>query len=308
MGNNSHFSRLIELSLNELTVIKVTKDINKEISDYKDYADILRFYLSGNIEKLRKKVDQLEKECPQTLMAQLGRLRLQTRLNEVDDELIKNLEEKIESSDHLNDYKGEVYFVIGQAFAVKKEYKLAKDTFYKAYESLKELGSSKKANKALLNSIVSENLLDKNKNFNLEYNYIVNRSLALGDTDMAGIATANMAKEYYEIGSFIVAIKYFTQALEYMKNDRGTSHYYLTMAHRALAYLKSGEIDKGLTDYEMAKIAPFKVVKEFLNDIQTYLIENRSDHKISDYILNASGVQKISAKNLDNNILNSSNY
>lgn len=308
MGNNSHFSRLIELSLNELTVIKVTKDINKEISDYKDYADILRFYLSGNIEKLRKKVDQLEKECPQTLMAQLGRLRLQTRLNEVDDELIKNLEEKIESSDHLNDYKGEVYFVIGQAFAVKKEYKLAKDTFYKAYESLKELGSSKKANKALLNSIVSENLLDKNKNFNLEYNYIVNRSLALGDTDMAGIATANMAKEYYEIGSFIVAIKYFTQALEYMKNDRGTSHYYLTMAHRALAYLKSGEIEKGLTDYEMAKIAPFKVVKEFLNDIQTYLIENRSDHKISDYILNASGVQKISAKNLDNSILNSSNY
>lgn len=308
MDKRVYFSRLIELSLNELTVIKVTKEIDLQISDFKDYVEVLMAYLSGEREKLKKKVNELEETCPGTLVTLLSKLRMQVRCGDIELSLADELLERIKHNPRHDIYTGEVFFVAAQAYAACERYNESKDLFFQAYENLKRLGSQKKANKALLNSIVSENFIVPDKKFNLEYNYIVNRSLAVGDNDMAGIATVNIGKEYDDIGSHQVAIKYYTEALDLMKNDKGTSHYYLTMAYRSKAYFQTKQYKLSSMDYEMAKLAPFKLVKKVLEEIDQ-LVQSNREFSIQDFIDGKfEGEKLVDVKKLDNNFVKHSNY
>jgi len=234
------------------------------------YLKVLIAYFSGDLQTLQEHAQTAE---ALSLKAPLFRpvylltnLRLQIRKNQVDPALIDQVESEIDQFESF--WKGEIHFVLSSAEAVLERHDRSRDQSLRAFHALKQLGSRKKAVRALMNAVSSESCRRPDKLYFADLHFLHSEAQKIGDTTSQGITQLNISREYQKLGLFRAALRSADRAVSTLSHITGGIDYPLALAHRAHIFCQLGAWNEARLDTELACSAPFPEVKAAIRIIQ----------------------------------------
>lgn len=174
-----------------------------------------------------------------------------------------------------NEWKGEKAFIIGLAHLDLKNNVFAAQSFKLAYSELWKIGAKKKAVKALMNMVVSEDRENNKQKCIPSYEYVKNKAFEVGDNIVAGLCAHNMAKEYHKLGALDLSLKYSNEALDLLSQDSGSFHFYDALLQRCHILIELSRFNEALVDFQKAKASPHIRIQEALKSIEVILGENK---------------------------------
>lgn len=265
------FTDIIQAPLKELYLLKASGSI-KDL-ELKLYVEVLHAYLLSDASEL----DVLSKNTKGDLR-DITELRKQIVTKTVSSAFLEELEVGLENRGR---WKGEYAFVMGIAYWALQQNQEALKAFQKSYTALWEIGAKKKAVKALMNVVVSEDRIDNKKKCISSYEFVKEKALEVGDRVVAGLCYHNMAKEYLKLGGAELSLKYSHLAVDHLGDDKGVNHYYEAILHRCHTLIELGRYHEALIDFQTAKASPTASIQEALRAIEVLLgdkKELRLDH------------------------------
>lgn len=233
-----------------------------------NYVEILVLYLKGDNVGLRHCLAQ----APNELLRLLGRIRLQIMNFAIHPPDLRLLEAWGDRHGFENNlWEGETMFLLGLAWCEAGEYERSKKFYMNAHRLFWREGVKKKALKALLNSVVAESRLNKEKKLIVDYFFVAQKAMETGDSIVAGICHLNIAQEYRKMGALESALRSINKAIDFMQADRGINHFYFSILERCHIYIELDRFSEARLDYQIAQEAPFPEIQEGLKVIDTLL-------------------------------------
>jgi len=232
------------------------------------YVEILIAYLKGDNAGLRHCLARTSDE----LLQLLGRIRLQIlecAIHPSDLHLLETWRDRHGFENCL--WEGEAMFLLGLAWCEAGEYELSKKFYMNAHRLLWREGVKKKAVKALLNNVVAESRLNKEKKLIVDYLFVAQKAVEVEDSIVAGICHLNIAQEYRKMGAPESALKSVNKSIEFMQADRGINHFYFSLLERCHIYIDLDRLSEARLDYQIAQESPFPEIKEGLKVIDALL-------------------------------------
>ncbi len=265
--------QILESSVLELE--KVLMSLKPESPIY-FYSRVLFLYLNGRNSELCELIEnyahQKNKSELWALLLLLAEMRKHIRQHT--QLLPENLEllQKIESTSHDIAWKGETNFVLAIYSEVHKQDGKALDFYKSAQKHFHSTGLLKKSAKAFHNAVACESRLHPDRKLIPEYFQASQLAIEAQDWGTAGTALNNISREYQLMKAPEAALKYATQALEYLKRDSyGTYHFYNTLCHRCHLNLTLGYHSAALLDYQEACAARFPEIQALLPKLHEWL-------------------------------------
>lgn len=223
MSEQEYFQEIIESNPMELR----TNLFEGCSPDLVNYAHALRAYRMGEISDLKR----ISNEIKCTTILAIVKLRIKIR-------------ERLIASEDLIDYSqilpviesqwiGEYHFVLAMAYEIIGDQQQAKVSFLKSYQEFENIGFRKKAIKALLNATAANSRVFPDGKYIADYQFILQKSLEVGELGVAGIALTNISREYQMLGALNLALDYCDRALLLLGTEANTLQYDLILAHRA---------------------------------------------------------------------------
>jgi len=240
------------------------------------YTRVLFLYLNGRNSELSEMIESHASQKSQSelwalllLLAETRQhIRLHTQLSQAAHELFQN----IESTSYDIAWKGEANFVLAIYSEVHKEDERALSFYKAAQKHFFSAGLLKKSAKAFHNAVACESRINPERKLIPEYFQASQLAIEAQDWGTAGTALNNISREYQLMKAPEAALKYASQALEYLKKDSyGTYHFYNTLCHRCHLNLTLGYHSAALLDYQEACVARFPEIQALLPKLQNWL-------------------------------------
>lgn len=230
-------------SILEATVPELQVLINNiSISSLQIYAKILLRYSQKEmdelyclIEELTKTIDSFTSQEEFELIKRLSELRLAIRVNRIKWSQIHALDYlRFSTSAPLwRLWEGEVCIVIAFALGEINQLNKSADYYKKAISAFERQGAFKKKIRAVHNYATTISHIDKSKYMLKDYLFVYKQAYKLQALDYAGLALANLAHEYQNLGLMRLADRYSKKAVHLAKHNPTTLQYYLVILHRA---------------------------------------------------------------------------
>lgn len=260
MRSNSRFVEILESSLEELVELSYSGEITDPLERL--YSEALMYYLKGE-EALLKEYSEGSLGALKPLVEFRYKLLTNTYRKEDVDRLFNHLSQVLPFSiEGL--WRGELLFVVANAYLESGCFEKAKENFKSAFRVLKMHGAERKAVRALFNAVVAESRIHPSKSLICDYEIVIKQASRVGDRATQGMCELNISREYDLLGSSRTAMEHIQKSIAYLSDDKQTRHYFLALTHRSHLYLQLGQFERAYLDYEAASISPHEQVQESL--------------------------------------------
>jgi hypothetical protein len=194
------------------------------------------------------------------LLKKIAVLRFEIRARRVEMPAVREAVELMLGLENHNPWKAEFSFVIAMAYEIRGEDESA-STYYRSASKFFDLCKiPKKSVKALQNYLAAESRVHPEKKLFVDYHYVYRKAKKCQEYAAAGVALANISREYQNAGAFSLALKYANRAAAILKKDFGSIHYFLTIAHRAHLLFEMGRVVEAKNDFEELSLGQFQEV------------------------------------------------
>lgn len=247
-------AKILDADLEELTELHLRRADRATALGF--YVSALRHFLEGNIAYLNKTLERLgETNFPEKdLLARLVRARVAVHYEKVGDDTITALEAALPSA---GAWRAEVIFVIALCHEARNELKLMSRRYQEAAAALEEAGARKKAVRALLNHVVAESNIHKDRKFLRDYEFVYRQAKKAKVFSAAAVALMNISYEYRELGALTLSLSHVNRALALLERQKHGRSYYLALAHRAHVLHNLGRVAEARIDFEQLSAAEF---------------------------------------------------
>ncbi len=253
---------ILNADLEQLIVIRLSSPLSRSETFY---VDCLISFFRGDITTLKN----LAGSFPQPelfmenndLMEAIVLTRLAIRKQGINKTDLDSFSKEFENAKPTL-FLAELFFVLGIAYTNIGQHILAQSSYLRASKLFSQFSLDKKSLKCLLNYLVMESHIHPEKKLLVDYRFLLDRAIRCPAPCVAGVACMNMSREYQLVGAYNVALKYANQALDHLKIDFGSNHYYLALAQRAHVLTDLGRNREAELEYESLLTAPFSDIKE----------------------------------------------
>jgi tetratricopeptide (TPR) repeat protein len=268
-------TEIIEASLTDLQIDARDFSLNYAT---RYYAEVILHFMNSNIEALKLKLDELQKDAkvqkelqPDTADLQIiTELRYRLRIKNLDASYLAKLLQKPLSEA----FEAEKYFLLGRSYEELKNDKENINCSLQAATLYKKVGCHKKSVRAFYNAIVAESRLVPHKSYISEYQSVIQQSEKINDLVFTGMTQVMLSREYQIIGSIDEAFRLAEKGLFNLSRENGSFHYYHALLQQADVLIQMGRIDKAKINLGEVKLAHFPEIKA-----ARYLLECLIDRK-----------------------------
>lgn len=221
----------------------------------KIYAEAAHAYLAGDLERLE--AIAAERASGDERVDALIELRASMRARRTNKAQLARLG----ALAWTGAFAAERDFLLGLAWERLGDDLAAAGRFSLAASGFEAVGCPRKALRAFYNVVAAESRARPYRNFVLDWQLIVNRSLALGDAAFAGMATVSLSREYQIVGLPERALGMAEEALRRMARERGTAHWFHALLQKAHVLLELGRSQEARAALVEAELAPFPEIQ-----------------------------------------------
>lgn len=240
------------------------------------YSRLLVLYLQGDVDSLKRHRDWIARIAPEgelsardrEILLSLANLRINVRERSIDPGAV---EEALSIAQQEPVWRGEIFFVLGNAYDILGNQELSRLYSREAWKELEAAGAQRKALRALQNAIAADHRLNPERNFLAEYHDIVARAKKLKQFGIAGIALNNLAREYHAMGGPLSALKFSNRAITYLKAEIGSLHYNLALANRAHILADLGREHEARVDLDEMRACKFPEIQAAITVLELIL-------------------------------------
>ncbi|MGZ3774297.1 MAG: hypothetical protein ACXVCY_09635 [Pseudobdellovibrionaceae bacterium] len=231
------FVEIIEASLPQLENLRIE---DRKFSILEKYRRLLQLYYQKDVVEMENliasyNIHDLHDFPDFEILNRVSLLRLAIRKNKIRISGIVTLLscEEIVNPDIWRTWSSEVYGIIAFAYGELEEFEASKDFYLKAIDAFAAIGAYGKQSRALHNYIATLASIDTNKCLTKEYFSIYKAAFKLKTYDIAGLALANIAREYQVLGILKYADMFSKKAIKLVNSNPNTVQYYLVLLYRA---------------------------------------------------------------------------
>lgn len=296
----SDFKKIIELSSAELIGI-----VNSEVSLFtRQYSNILFYYLESRSDELSKLIEEIKLKSLDTndmrahqlkqnsdeqmsyieynFLLVIGNLRFQIRSLDIQKVTIQKVinfidvlkrEKKYYQDDPIivqgiDLLLSESFFVLGMAYEIDNDQMASAANYLHAHQMFQNLEVRRKAVKSLNNYISCQTRIYPDRNWFSEYLKIVQLSLEINETRVAGTALTNIARDYQILKMHRTALKYAIKALSLLKKEINSYEYHFALLNKVhiLCDLKNFEL--AAEDFRFLLSSPYPEVLDALKGLE----------------------------------------
>jgi len=222
------------------------------------YANVLSFYLQGDIERLRETQSRLSEFVEATsplyeILTALTELRLRMRERRLRREYLESFPSAFDGP-----LAAEREFCLGLAWEQLEFHGAAAQHHQRAAALYQTHGCPKKSLRALYNVIAAESRVYPHKNFVADCQNVIERSRSLGESSFEGMALTMLSREYQVIGHSAQALEMARRSIKCLENERGSSHYFHAVLHLAHLCIEENNLREAELLLKEAELAPFR--------------------------------------------------
>lgn len=170
-----------------------------------------------------------------------------------------------------NGWRAEAFTVMGIYLEEQGRFAEAKRAYAQSAQLFHQSGLKEKAITADYNALIAQTLAVPKQRYIVAYHSFVLRALEANHPGLAGVALANLAREYQLLNLNELALENAQEALKLLKvHQFGTLHYYLTVAQTLDLLLNLGRKSGAKALYEDLLSSPYRETAEIVKVIQHY--------------------------------------
>lgn len=211
------------------------------------YIQVLLCYLKGDLKGLEELWSSHHSSLMDSNLLTLMDLRLKIRKRDYDPTLLFEFESR--AVNMSSEWKGELFFSLGVAWAGLNNHEKALSSFYNSFTFYMEQQIKRKALKAYLNTISAYENTHPNHLTLANFWYFINLASETKGHENLGMAYLNLSYQFQKIGSLKNALNQGEAALLLLSSDKGSIQYYLAKCQLIELYMSRGE------DFESQKIS-----------------------------------------------------
>ena len=257
MQFGSSFLEITQASLAELNDLSFHDYPFRELNFYRDTLiaffsnDLVRLenhasWINGNFA-----IDQENMGTLEALQVILP-LRVQIRQREIQSSSIEQAISCFDSLDQQNSiWCGELSFLIGKCFEIKKCYKDGHDFYRDAVQHFKRIGADHKALRAQFNAISCENNFHAESNpkrYIISYHSVLHKAKKMNNSYVMGLCLLNIALEYQNLKMLPLALNYVSRAIDAFEGEFGSQIYFHALGIRCHIYAQMGRLREAEAD------------------------------------------------------------